>query len=118
MRQIEIHEECLAFIAKSGSRVELKFEQLLEVLLETKIVHTNFVKKLSNSRFHELRIKAGNEYRIILFAIDHLNFNESEEVILLNGFLKKSNKDYIKAIRIADKLLDEYLNERTDGEDN
>jgi hypothetical protein len=108
----------LTFISKSGKRVELKFEQLLEVLMETKVVHSNFIKKLSNSKFHELRIKAGNEYRIILFAIDHMNFNESEEVILLNGFLKKSNKDYVKAIRIAENLLEEYLKERNHGKDN
>ena len=105
----------MAFISKSGKRVELKFEQLLEVMMETKIVHSNFVKKLSNTKFHELLIKAGNEYRVMLFAIDHLNFNESEEIILLNGFLKKSNKDYVKAIRIAEKLLEEYLKDRNNG---
>jgi hypothetical protein len=86
-----------------------KFFQLIEIIGEVKIVHTNFVKKLMNSRFYELRIKAGNEYRVLIFAIDHLNFSECTTVVCLNGFVKKSNKDYIKAIKEAEKLLEEYL---------
>ncbi len=76
---------------------------------EIKVVHSNFVKKLQNTQFYELRIKAGNEYRVIIFAIDHLNFAECEKAICLNGFLKKSNKDYKKALSTAENLLKEYL---------
>jgi hypothetical protein len=109
MREIEITENCLEFIDTQSKRVSLKFFQLIEVITEVKIINSNFVKKLQSTPFYELRIKAGNEYRVILFALDHLNFNECKKVVCLNGFQKKSIKDYKKAIRIAEGLLEEYL---------
>ncbi len=109
MREIDITGKCLNFIDSQQQRVSDKFFQLIEIIGEVKIVHTNFVKKLKNSRFYELRIKAGNEYRVLIFAIDHLNFSECTKAVCLNGFIKKSNKDYIKAIKEAEKILEEYL---------
>ena len=112
MREIDITEKCLDFVDKQGKRVSDKFFQLIEIIGEVKIVHTNFVKKLKNTRFYELRIKAGNEYRVILFGIDHLNFSECTQAVCLNGFIKKSNKDYMKAIKEAEKIIKEYLKDR------
>ena len=109
MREVDITEKCLDFIDAQGKRVSDKFFQLIEIIEEVRIVHTNFVKKLTNSRFYELRIKAGNEYRVLIFAIDDLNFSECTKAVCLNGFIKKSNKDYVKAIREAEKILEEYL---------
>lgn len=109
MREIDITEHCLDFLDKQGKRVSDKFFQLVVIMEEVKIVHTNFVKKLTNTKFYELRIKAGNEYRVIIFAIDHLNFSECIKAVCLNGFIKKSNKDYLKAIKEAEKILEEYL---------
>ncbi len=112
MRNVDITEECLDYIDSQGTRVSDKFFQLIEIMEEVKIVHTNFVKKLKNTKFYELRIKVRNEYRVILFAIDHLNFSECQQAVCLNGFLKKSNKDYVKAIKRAEKILEEYLKNR------
>lgn len=109
MREIDITEYCLNFIEKQGKRVTDKFFQLVLIMKELKVVHSNFVKKLQNSKFYELRIKAGNEYRVIIFAIDHLNFTECTKVVCLNGFIKKSNKDYLEAIKEAEKVLEAYL---------
>lgn len=109
MREIEVTEECLEFIDRQDQRVSLKFFQLLEVIGEVKVVNTNFLKKLQSTQFYELRIKAGNEYRIIIFAIDHLNFAECTKAVCLFGFQKKSTKDYKKAIKQAEKILEEYL---------
>ena len=111
MREIHITTECLEFIDGQNQRVIDKFFQLIEVIGEVKVVNTNFIKKLQSSKFYELRIKAGNEYRVVIFAIDHLNFNECQKAVCLCGFLKKSNKDYIKAIKLAERILEEYLNE-------
>ena len=67
-----------------------------------------FVKKLENSEFYEMRVSVGtNEYRSVLFAIDHENVIESTKVILLNGFLKKSKKDYKREIDKAENILKE-----------
>ena len=114
MREIEITEECLDFIDKQSERVSLKFFQLIEVISEIKVVNTNFVKKLKSTHFYELRIKAGNEYRIIIFAIDHLNFNESTKALCLYGFQKKGIKDYKKAIVKSENILKEYLKRKKD----
>lgn len=111
VRQIDITEECLEFIDNQDPRISIKFWQLIEVLTEIKVINSNFVKKLQSTEFYELRIKAGNEYRVIIFAIDHLNFNECSKAVCLNGFQKKSTKDYKKAVKIAEKNLEEYLKE-------
>jgi len=109
VRDIDITAECLEFIDNQNERVSMKFFHLLEIIGEIKVVNSNFIKKLQDTKFYELRIKAGNEYRIIIFAIDHLNFTECKKAVLLNGFQKKSTKDYRKAIKQAEKLLEEYL---------
>lgn len=109
MREILITPECLEFIDNQNLRISTKFYQLIEVIGEVKIVHTNFVKKLKNTDFYELRIKTGNEIRVIMFAIDHSNFVECKKAICLMGFQKKSNKDYIKAVKSAEKILKNYI---------
>ena len=112
MREIDITEECLEFIDKQNDRVSLKFFQLVEVIGEIKVVNSNFLKKLQSTQFYELRIKAGNEYRIVIFAIDHLNFAECTKAVCLCGFQKKGTKDYKKAIKQAEKVLEDYLKEK------
>lgn len=109
MRIIEITEECLEFIDQQNDKVGLKFFQLLEVLAEIKVIHSNFIKKLQSTNFYELRIKSGNEYRVIIFSVDHQNFNECSKAICLFGFQKKSTKDYKKAIQQAENILENYL---------
>ncbi len=109
MREIYISEECEDYIFKKNSeRVQHKFKYLLQVLEGHKIIHTSFVEKLTNTKYYELKIKAENQIRVIIFTIDNENFNESNQIILLNGFLKRTNKDYKRAIKIADRLLIKY----------
>lgn len=112
VREIDITEECLEFIDNQDERVALKFFQLLEIIGELKVVNANFLKKLQSTQFYELRIKSGNEYRVIIFAIDHLNFTECTKAVCLLGFQKKSTKDYKKAIKQAERILEEYLKEK------
>ena len=112
MREVDITEECLEFIDKQSERVSLKFFQLIEVISEIKVVNSNFLKKLQSTQFYELRIKAGNEYRVIIFAIDHLNFAECTKAVCLCGFQKKGTKDYRKAIKQAESILEDYLKEK------
>ncbi|WP_026451667.1 type II toxin-antitoxin system RelE/ParE family toxin [Aequorivita capsosiphonis] len=105
MREVDITEECLSFIDSQDERVSLKFFQLIEVIGEIKVVNSNFLKRLQSTQFYELRIKAGNEYRVI-------NFAECTKAVCLCGFLKKSTKDYKRAIKQAEKILKEYLKEK------
>ena len=110
MRDIDITAECKEFIESLNKRAEDKFDYVLQIMLEVKVVSKEFVKKIESSTFYEMRIRAGNEYRVILFAIDHLNFIEAKKIVLLNGFVKKANKDYKKALKKAERLLEEYTN--------
>lgn len=111
MRDIDITAACEEFLESLDQRTIEKFDHVLQIMLEVKVVSNAFVKKVDSSTFYEMRIRTNNEYRIILFAIDHLNFIEAKKVVLLNGFVKKANKDYKKALKKAERLLEQYLNE-------
>ncbi len=85
--------------------VKNKVKYAMNVIAEIKVVNTKLVKKLVDTDFYEMRISVGNEYRVILFTIDHENFIEAEQILLLNGFMKKSTKDYKKEIEKAQQIL-------------
>lgn len=101
----------MEFIQRSDYNVQIKFKYLLEVLGEHKIIHKAFVDKIIGSKFYELRIKSHNQIRILVYTLDHENFQESRNIILLNGFLKRSNTDYKKAIEKANSLINKYIHE-------
>ncbi|MDE5585019.1 MAG: type II toxin-antitoxin system RelE/ParE family toxin [Muribaculaceae bacterium] len=92
------------------NKVKEKFEYVFLVVQTVYNVSTKFVKHIENTDLYELRVSLGtNEYRTILFAIDHDNVIESTRIILLNGFLKKSSKDYKKQIEKATNILKNIL---------
>lgn len=91
------------------ANVQNKVKYAMNIIADVKVVNTKLVKKLIDTEFYELRISIGNEYRVILFAIDHDNFIEAEQILLLNGFIKKSTKDYIKEIIKAEQILNSLL---------
>lgn len=87
-------------------KVQTKFQYVMNVMATIYNVPTKFIKHLENTDLYEMRISVGtNEYRTILFAIDHENFIEARNIVLLNGFLKKDNKDYRKQIEMAISIL-------------
>ena len=101
MRSAEFDE----FYNSLPENVQNKVKYALNIIAEVKVVNTKLVKKLVETDFYELRISVGNEYRVILFTIDHENFIEAEQILLLNGFMKKSVKDYKKEIQKAEQIL-------------
>lgn len=101
------------FYDSLNEKVQEKIEYILNIFIQVKVINTKFVKKLENSDFYEMRISVGNEYRIILFTIDHPNFIEAEQILLLNGFLKKSNKDYKRQLEIANDIIKQLSNNET-----
>ena len=95
------------FYFQQPERVQKKFDYVINVMATVYNVSTKFVKHLKNSDLYEMRVSIGtNEYRTILFATDNANFIEATQIILLNGFLKKSEKDYNKQIDIAHKIIE------------
>ncbi|NLT18931.1 MAG: addiction module toxin RelE, partial [Clostridiales bacterium] len=73
IRSIEFDE----FYHSLPANVQNKVQYALNIIADFKVVHTKLVKKLVDTDFYELRISVGNEYRVILFTIDHENFVEA-----------------------------------------
>lgn len=97
-----------AFYNSLPSKVQTKFKYVIDIVTTIYDVSTKFVKHLQDTDLYEMRVSvSSNEYRTILFAIDKSNVIEATRIILLNGFLKKSNKDYRKQIEIAQSILND-----------
>lgn len=101
MRSAEFDE----FYNSLPANVQNKVNYALNIIAVVKVVNTKLIKKLIDTNFYELCISVGNEYRVVLFTIDHENFIEAEQILLLNGFMKKSTKDYKKEIKKAEQIL-------------
>lgn len=101
-------EEFREFFDSLGSRSQTKLLYALNIVATIKVVSTKLVKRLAGTDFYELRISTDNEYRVIIFSIDKENLIEASEIMLLNGFLKKSTKDYEREIKIAKDILRRY----------
>ncbi len=105
MRKIIRSQEFDEFYESSPKRVQEKLKYALNVIAEIKVVSTKLVKKLIGTDFYELRISTGNEWRVIMFTVDDDNFIECETVLLLNGFMKKSTKDYGREMKKAQMII-------------
>jgi hypothetical protein len=97
------------FYLSLNNRAKNKVDYIFEHIRTEKNVSTKFVKHLINTDFYEMRVSVDNEYRVILFAIDNDNFIQAKEIVLLNGFIKKSTADYAKQIAVALKIMEEFL---------
>ena len=111
MRRIIRSDEFDTFYNTLPQEVQEKVKYALYALhaiSEIKVVNSKLVKKLTGTDFYELRISMRNEWRVILLTIDSESFIECESVLLLNGFIKKSTKDYRKEIMKAQKILNYF----------
>lgn len=94
------------FYSSLPTKTQTKFDYVINVIATIYNVPTKFVKHLENTDLYEMRVSVGtNEYRTVLFAIDHDNVIEASSIILLNAFLKKDNRDYRKQVEIALSIL-------------
>ena len=94
------------FYNSLSTRVKDKFEYTFELVQTVYTLPVKYVKHLDGTDLYEMRVSVGsNEYRTVLFAIDNRNVILSTKIILLNGFLKKSTKDYNKQIAKAIRIL-------------
>ncbi|MBG6109353.1 hypothetical protein IWX84_000208 [Flavobacterium sp. CG_9.10] len=111
MRTIFKTQEFLEFLNNSETNVIDKIDYLLEIIITQPVINSKIAKKLINTDFYEVRVQVNNEYRIIVFAVDHDNITQSRNILFLNGFMKKSTKDYDKQIKIAIKILEKWLDQ-------
>ncbi len=105
MRRVIRSREFDAFFEWLPSNVQEKVLYALSVIADIKVVSTKLVKKPVDTEFYELRISMNNEYRVIVLAIDSDSFIESGQVLLLNGFVKKSTKDYRREVDKARRIV-------------
>jgi len=109
MRNVILSEEFESYYNSQPERVKKKFDYALNILRVEKVPNAKFVKHLTNTDFYELRVSIGsNEHRSILFAIDQDNIVEATQVLALNTFLKKSEKDYPQQIKMAESILKKF----------
>ena len=108
-RQIIYSDEYRSFKESLGNRAQEKLDYCMSILQTEMPLSQKFVKKIVSSDFYELRVSVDNEVRVILFSANNTNISLATEIIILNGFIKKSNKDYDKNIRKAYNILTSIL---------
>ena len=96
------------FLESVDFATKQKIDYLSEILITQPVINTKVVKKLINTDFYEVRVQVKNEYRIMVFTIDHDNINQCSTILFISGFMKKSTKDYDKEIKKALKILEQW----------
>lgn len=106
VRTVYKTDEYVEYYESLQSRAKSKFDYVENVIATIYNVPTKFVKHLENTDLYEMRVSVGtNEYRTVIFTIDHDNIIQAKNIILLNAFLKKDNKDYRKQVERAKVIL-------------
>lgn len=109
VRTIHVTDEFDSFYESLDLKVRKKVDYVLMYIRNSKLLKADVVKKLVNTEFYELRVEMGtNAYRVIIFSVNHDNIQEATEILLLNGFLKKSTKDYKKQIERAVRIMNKF----------
>ncbi len=108
-RKLIFSPEYVEFERQAAPRTQEKLRYAASLLESVPVLSTQFVKKLVNTDFYELRVKVDNEVRVILFSADSDNINTARTIVFLNGFVKKSTKDYKKEIEKAVKIIRRIL---------
>ena len=102
IRTIYKTEEFEEFYNDLNARVKDKFEYTFELVQTVYALPVKYIKHLDGTDLYEMRVSVGSNE---LFAIDNSNVILATKIILLNGFLKKSTKDYDKQIAKAIRIL-------------
>ncbi|MGG7034404.1 MAG: type II toxin-antitoxin system RelE/ParE family toxin [Flavobacterium sp.] len=100
--------EFTEFLESVDFATKEKIDYLSEILITQPVINTKVAKKLTNTDFYEVRVQVKNEYRIMVFTIDHDNINQCSNILFISGFMKKSTKDYDKEIKKALKILEQW----------
>jgi phage-related protein len=96
------------FLRKQAIKVQNKIFKIIEAIETLERIPANYLKSISGSDgLFEARIQLGsNIWRVFCF------FDRGKLVILLNGFVKKSQKTPKNEIDKAERLMKQYFNEK------
>jgi phage-related protein len=96
------------FLVEQPQKVQDKVYKIIEIIEFQQRIPEKYLKHIEGTKgLYEARIKLGSDiWRVFCF------FDKGKLVILLNGFQKKSQKTPKSEIEKAEKLMNEYYNEK------
>jgi phage-related protein len=99
----------LGFFNKLRPNVQKKFNWTLKLIATIDRVPAKYFKHMTGADgIYEIRVEVGNDiYRVFSF------FDKGQLIILVNGFIKKTQKTPKQEIELAQKLKKEYYDEKT-----
>lgn len=109
MREIFYYKNYyLDFFKILKPEVKKKFNWTLQLISELDRIPDKYFSHITESSgLFEIRVEVGsNIFRVFSF------FDEGNLIILINGFQKKTQKTPMKEIQLAEKLKNEYFNEK------
>lgn len=106
IREVLKTEDFDVYFQNLDERIKIKYDYVIQLIRTVYVINEKFVKKIRGTELYEVRVSVGtNEHRTMLISIDGHNFIESKRVLLLNGFLKKDNKQYKREIEKANQIV-------------
>ncbi|MBC8004287.1 MAG: type II toxin-antitoxin system RelE/ParE family toxin [Verrucomicrobia bacterium] len=110
-RIIAYKDYFVKFYKSQDSKTQEKIEYVLDLVRFEKQVPVKFFKYLENTDgIYEVRvITTFKSLRILCF------FDKGDLVVLINGFIKKTQKTPRQEIKLAESLKAEYLIEKYGG---
>ena len=98
----------LDFFNGLKEEVRLKINWTLKLIATVERIPVKYFKHIEGSSgLYEVRIEVGSDiYRVFCF------FDKGQLIILINGFQKKSQKTPSKEIELAEKLKQQYFDEK------
>ena len=110
-RIITYKQRFLDFYKEQDSKIQRKIEYVLDLVRFEERIPIRFFKFLEGSNgIYEIRVLTTfKNIRILCF------FDKGELIVLTNCLLKKTQKTPRKEIKLAEKLKNDYLNEKYGG---
>jgi len=98
----------LDFYTSLNPEVKKKFNWTLQLISEIERVPVKYFSHMTGSSgLYEIRVEVGsNIYRVFSF------FDEGKLIVLVNGFIKKTQKTPKSEIELAQKLKKQYFDEK------
>ena len=98
----------LEFFDRQSEKVKEKIDYVLFVLTHTDRVPEKFLKHIEGQKgLYEIRVESGGNIFRIFCCLD-----KGRIVVLLNSFQKKTQKTPKGEIELADKLMNEYFDNK------
>ena len=98
----------MTFYLEQTPKVQEKIEYVLKLISVVERVPEKFLKHITGTHgLYEIRIEHSSDiYRVFCF------FDKGNLIVLLQGYKKKSRKLSTQEIKRAERLMDQYFNDK------